>query len=130
MVSIRLSAAHVPGVVSDSDPLRFHPPLPPPTPRFHPPLPPPTPCFHPPLPPYHIDVQMLRQMRALATVGAREFATKAESTTINGIPVVVHNAGGSKRVVVTKDLPGERWLDILAAADCRIEVRPCTKYNN
>ena len=108
MVSIRLSAAHVPGVVSDSDPLRFHPPL----------------------PPYHIDVQMLRQMRALATVGAREFATKAESTTINGIPVVVHNAGGSKRVVVTKDLPGERWLDILAAADCRIEVRPCTKYNN
>jgi hypothetical protein len=31
----------------------------------------------------------------------------------------VHNEGGRKRVVVTKNLPGQRWLDILTAADCR-----------
>jgi hypothetical protein len=36
----------------------------------------------------------------------------------------VHNEGGSKRVVVTKNLPGERWLQILTAAGCRVEVRP------
>ncbi len=36
----------------------------------------------------------------------------------------VHNPSAKKRVIVTKSLPGQRWLDILAAADCRIEV--CT----
>jgi hypothetical protein len=36
----------------------------------------------------------------------------------------VHNEGGAKRVVVTKGLPGTRWLDILTAAGCRVEV--CT----
>lgn len=36
----------------------------------------------------------------------------------------VHNEGGSKRVVVTKDLPGDRWKQILLAANCRVEV--CT----
>ncbi len=36
----------------------------------------------------------------------------------------IHNEQGTKRVVVTKTLPGERWLEILAAADCRVEV--CT----
>lgn len=35
-----------------------------------------------------------------------------------------HNPSGDKRVIVTKVLPGERWLEILAGADCRIEV--CT----
>ena len=34
----------------------------------------------------------------------------------------IHNPSGSKRVIVTKALPGERWLEILANADCRIEV--------
>jgi hypothetical protein len=34
-------------------------------------------------------------------------------------PPQVHNEGGRKRVVVTKNLPGQRWLDILTAADCR-----------
>lgn len=34
----------------------------------------------------------------------------------------MHNEGGSKRVLVTKDLPGTRWLDILVAADLRVEV--------
>ncbi|MCK5202804.1 MAG: hypothetical protein KAR15_02985, partial [Desulfobacterales bacterium] len=36
----------------------------------------------------------------------------------------VHNPSGSKRVIVTKDLPGERWLDILAQAGCKVEI--CT----
>jgi hypothetical protein len=34
----------------------------------------------------------------------------------------VHNENGSKRVVVTKALPGDRWLQILIAAGCRVEV--------
>jgi hydroxypyruvate reductase 1 len=33
-----------------------------------------------------------------------------------------HNPGGSRRVIVTKQLPGDRWLDILVAADCSVEV--------
>lgn len=36
----------------------------------------------------------------------------------------VHNPSGNKRVVVTKELPGERWLEILAASGCRVEY--CT----
>jgi len=32
------------------------------------------------------------------------------------------NPSGSKRVIVTKELPGQRWLEILTAADCRAEI--------
>jgi hydroxypyruvate reductase 1 len=35
-----------------------------------------------------------------------------------------HNANGRRRVIVTKELPGRRWLDYLTAADCWIEI--CT----
>lgn len=35
---------------------------------------------------------------------------------------VVHNPGGSRRVIVTKELPGTRWLEYLTAADCEVEV--------
>lgn len=35
-----------------------------------------------------------------------------------------HNPSGSKRVVVTKELPGDRWLEILTRADCKVEI--CT----
>jgi len=35
-----------------------------------------------------------------------------------------HNPSGSKRVVVTKKLPGSRWLETLIKAGCRVEV--CT----
>lgn len=35
-----------------------------------------------------------------------------------------HNPSGSKRVVVTKELPGDRWLEILNQADCKVEI--CT----
>jgi len=35
-----------------------------------------------------------------------------------------HNPSGSKRVIVTKELPGKRWLDVLVQADSKVEV--CT----
>ena len=35
-----------------------------------------------------------------------------------------HNPSGNRRVIVTKKLPGTRWIDILTAVDCRVEV--CT----
>jgi hydroxypyruvate reductase 1 len=35
---------------------------------------------------------------------------------------LTHNPSGSRRVVVTKELPGERWLRRLAQADCAVEV--------
>lgn len=34
----------------------------------------------------------------------------------------VLNEGGSKRVLVTKDLPGDRWHQVLTAAGCRVEI--------
>ena len=33
----------------------------------------------------------------------------------------VFNPSGSRRVVVTKELPGNRWLDVLERADARVE---------
>ncbi len=35
-----------------------------------------------------------------------------------------HNPAGSKRVIVTKELPGSLWIDRLTQIDCRVEV--CT----
>jgi hydroxypyruvate reductase 1 len=35
-----------------------------------------------------------------------------------------HNPSGNKRVVVTKELPGSRWLETLIKAGCRVEL--CT----
>ena len=39
----------------------------------------------------------------------------------------VHNPSGGKRVVVTKELVGKRWLDILIEAGCRVEVCSTTE---
>lgn len=36
----------------------------------------------------------------------------------------IHNPAGSKRVIVTKELPGPQWLEILIQAGCKVEV--CT----
>ncbi|MEW6439409.1 MAG: NAD(P)-dependent oxidoreductase [bacterium] len=33
-----------------------------------------------------------------------------------------YRPAGKRRVIVTKELPGKRWLEILALADCRVEV--------
>ena len=38
----------------------------------------------------------------------------------------VRNPGGARRVIVTKQLPGSRWLDILVAADCSRCASPTT----
>ncbi|MEW5909502.1 MAG: NAD(P)-dependent oxidoreductase [Thermodesulfobacteriota bacterium] len=41
-----------------------------------------------------------------------------------------HNPSGKKRVIVTKELPGSRWLKILADADCRIEILTATEISS
>eukprot|EP01024_Parvocaulis_polyphysoides_P012188 TRINITY_DN14375_c0_g2_i1.p2 TRINITY_DN14375_c0_g2~~TRINITY_DN14375_c0_g2_i1.p2 ORF type:complete len:393 (+),score=74.35 TRINITY_DN14375_c0_g2_i1:119-1297(+) len=51
----------------------------------------------------------------------RAMASKAD---VNGIPVEVHNESGDKRVLVTKELPGDRWMQVLVNSNCRVEV--CT----
>ncbi|RLB29727.1 MAG: hypothetical protein DRG87_06540, partial [Deltaproteobacteria bacterium] len=38
----------------------------------------------------------------------------------------LHNPSGSRRVVVTKELPGDRWLKVLTDADCRVEIGTST----
>ena len=35
---------------------------------------------------------------------------------------VLVNPAGSRRVLVTRELPGARWLQLLTAADCRVEI--------
>lgn len=37
-------------------------------------------------------------------------------------PWHTHNLNGKYRVIVTKTLPGSRWIDILTAADCQVDV--------
>jgi len=41
---------------------------------------------------------------------------------VGSVPVNVYNPEGAKRVVVTKPLPGDRWLECLIDADARVEV--------
>lgn len=43
---------------------------------------------------------------------------------MNQPPWQVYNPEGKYRIVVTKPLPGRRWIDILIKADCRVEVSP------
>ncbi len=45
---------------------------------------------------------------------------------MNQKPTIV-NPDGARRVVVTKELPGKHWREILIAADCRIEIVPGTE---
>eukprot|EP00892_Ulva_mutabilis_P010139 jgi/Ulvmu1/7498/UM037_0042.1 len=74
---------------------------------------------------------MLRRASALAATALRPILSDANpgaqrfvQSSVSGIPVEVHNESGNKRVVVTKDLPGTRWLEVLTASNCRVEV--CT----
>ena len=41
---------------------------------------------------------------------------------MNNNPWQIHNPEGTFRVIVTKALPGRRWLDMLTAAGCRVEI--------
>ena len=43
---------------------------------------------------------------------------------MNDLEWMIENPSGSRRVIVTKKLPGDRWVRILAQADCRVEI--CT----
>jgi hydroxypyruvate reductase 1 len=43
---------------------------------------------------------------------------------MDSVECKVYNPSGRKRVVVTKQLPGERWMAILVGADCRVDI--CT----
>jgi hydroxypyruvate reductase 1 len=50
-------------------------------------------------------------------------SSRASSTSsIEGIPVEVLNPDGKHRVLVTKDLPGTRWRDILVSSGCRVDI--------
>ena len=66
-------------------------------------------------------------LNAAAQAAARSGSRLASGSagTAGGLPVTVYNPSGAHRVVVTKDLPGSRWVDILVAANCRVEVRAC-----
>jgi len=39
----------------------------------------------------------------------------------------IHNPDGARRVIVTKKLPGQHWLEILTRANCRVEI--CTSMD-
>jgi hypothetical protein len=53
----------------------------------------------------------------------RGFSVDAPTSgTAGGLPVNVYNPNGAKRVIVTKPLPGTRWLEILIASGLRVEV--------
>ncbi|WP_372677685.1 NAD(P)-dependent oxidoreductase [Desulfosarcina sp.] len=41
---------------------------------------------------------------------------------MSSYPWRIQNPEGTFRVIVTKTLPGRQWLDILTAADCRLEI--------
>ncbi len=41
---------------------------------------------------------------------------------MNPASIQIVNPGGTRRVIVTKNLPGQHWLDVLTAADCRVEI--------
>jgi hydroxypyruvate reductase 1 len=45
-----------------------------------------------------------------------------EGAPVNESACDTHNPGGRRRVVVTRPLPGTRWLELLTDADCRVEV--------
>jgi hydroxypyruvate reductase 1 len=65
-------------------------------------------------------------VRALRTFAARGFvssSSKRPFSTAGGLDVEVYNPSGEKRVVVTKMLPGTRWLDVLTKKlGARVEV--------
>ena len=65
---------------------------------------------------------------ALAPHGGQGDGVIALSFDVKGVSEVpgrewrVVNPGGPRRVLVTKELPGDRWQQLLEAVDCRIEV--------
>ncbi|KAK9806540.1 hypothetical protein WJX73_009186 [Symbiochloris irregularis] len=64
---------------------------------------------------------LARSLEILPWLQGRSYAGSTD------LDVKVHNESGSHRVVVTKDLPGERWLQALTTADCRVEICQSSK---
>ncbi len=56
-----------------------------------------------------------------AVLGRAPFSSAAAGKA-GSLDVSIYNPDGSKRVVVTKPLPGTRWLDVLTSNGCRVEV--------
>ncbi|KAL3136977.1 hypothetical protein ABBQ32_006575 [Trebouxia sp. C0010 RCD-2024] len=53
----------------------------------------------------------------------RGMASSPKQQDVNGIPVEVHTPSDRRfRVVVTKNLPGDRWLQVLLKAGCQVEI--------
>ncbi len=61
-----------------------------------------------------LSVSSPRAIRAMASF------TNGEA---GGLPVKVYNPEGKFRVIVTKDLPGQKWLEVLVGGNARVEVR-------
>mmetsp|Transcript_25923 Transcript_25923/g.76833 ORF Transcript_25923/g.76833 Transcript_25923/m.76833 type:complete len:423 (-) Transcript_25923:213-1481(-) len=61
-------------------------------------------------------------LRSAAPPAAHALRGFASAGSANGVPVEIHNEGGQHRVIVTKELPGDRWLNILTNAGCRVEI--------
>ncbi len=55
-------------------------------------------------------------------VGCRVKPLRSPFPAMNPPRIELVNPSGSHRVVVTKPLPGTHWREVLAAADCRIEI--------
>jgi hypothetical protein len=60
---------------------------------------------------------------AFSVININNFLLK-EALTMGSKEWQVHNPSGKRRVIVTKELPGDRWLNFLTEADCKIEI--CT----
>jgi hydroxypyruvate reductase 1 len=64
------------------------------------------------------------------TAGNAEFTIEARSrggSTLTANEWKVFNPSGTRRVVVTKELPGRRWLNVLAKAGARVEYGTGTR---
>lgn len=74
---------------------------------------------------------LLRHRAAVSQAGIsvcnaqqRNFANQPKQQDIDGIPVEVHTPSSTRkyRVVVTKDLPGDRWLQMLLDSGCQVDI--------
>eukprot|EP00803_Ostreobium_quekettii_P007540 evm.model.scf_110EXC.8 EVM.evm.TU.scf_110EXC.8 scf_110EXC:140280-146754(-) len=67
----------------------------------------------------------LRRLYGSPTLGGI-FGREARKMSTGEVPELeVHNKGAGPRVLVTKALPGDRWLQVLTAAGCQVDV--CAK---
>ena len=76
-----------------------------------------------PIPPPKKKMALNLSRKLLSRVPVRAFsAGQPVAGSAGGLPMQVYNEKGKHRVLVTKPLPGDRYLDILTGSDCRVEV--------